>query len=353
MKNPGPLLRKYFPEIYFFLVKFKNGLNRLISPYSIYITDSLGGSFKKYMAEPDFMNRVEELKKNLDPDSVVTVDVIMKRLAYYPDESLKRRISKRDRIAGGLLEVETGKKSDEIENCIKEAARKYGFLAKRAEESVFCYFHGLTFLPPEVLNYIAGSDFIDIGAFVGDSAIALSQYNYRKIFSIEISLKSIAKYRANMARSGIDNDRFEIIHAAIVSDDRGEPVRLADTGSAGFSLLRNRSKYDEISIEQRSADYIVDKYNISPRYIKVDIEGSALDFAKGAIKTLTAFRPVVSIAVYHNPVEFFEVKPFLERHLSSYKFIIRKLSAGVRNNLCHSDVFLIGYPSEAAAGKEN
>ncbi len=353
MKNPGPFLRKYFPEIYFFLIKLKNGFNRLISPYTIYITDSLGGSFKKYMAEPDFMNKVAELKKNLDPESVVTVDVIMQRLAYYPDESGKRKISQRDRIAGGLLEIETRKTSYEIENCIKEAARKYSFLAKRPEESVFCYFHGLTLLPHEVLNYIAGSDFIDIGAFVGDSAIALKQYNYRKIFSIEISLKSIANYRANMARSGIDNDRFEIIHAAIVSDDQREPVRLADTGSAGFSLLRNRGKYDEISIEQRSTDFIVDKYSISPRYIKVDIEGSALDFAKGAIKTLTAFRPVVSIAVYHNPVEFFEVKPFLEGFLINYKFIIRKLSAGVRNNLCHSDVFLIGYPLEAEAGKEN
>lgn len=352
MKKPGPFLRKYFPEIYFFLVKLKNRINRLFSPYSVYITDSLGGSFKKYMAEPGFISRVEDLKRNLDPESVDTVDVIIKRLAYYPDESQKRRISKREPVAGGLLEVETEKASVEIEKCIKEATGKHNYLAGRPEESVFCYFHGLTFLPREVSNYIADSDFFDIGAFVGDSAIALNQYNFRKIFSVEISLKSIAKYRVNMARAGIENDRFEIIHAAIAPDDKREPVRLADTGSAGFSLLRNRGKYDEISIEQRSTDYIADKYGISPRFIKVDIEGSAFDFAKGAIKTLTSFRPVVSIAIYHNPVEFFEVKPFLEGFLTNYKFLIRKLSAGVRNNLCHSDVFLIGYPLEAEAGKE-
>ena len=125
-----------------------------------------------------------------------------------------------------------------------------------------------------------------------------------------------------------------------------EPVKLNDTGSSGLSALRKSGKYDEISIERKSLDYIVAKNKISPRFIKVDIEGNGLEFVKGARETLIKFRPVLSVAIYHNPYEFFEVKPLLESYLANYVFILRKLSTGIRNNLCHSEIVLLGYPKE-------
>ncbi len=162
-----------------------------------------------------------------------------------------------------------------------------------------------------------------------------------------MSLKSIEKYRVNLANCGITPDKFEIINAGLASNDNEPPERLWDTGSSGLSFLRKSGKYDEISVEKKSLDFLVDKYNIVPRFIKVDIEGNSLEFVKGATKTLIKFRPVLSVAIYHNPYEFFEVKPMLEDLLSDYVFLIRKLATGVRNNLCHSEVVLLGYPKEA------
>jgi FkbM family methyltransferase len=346
MKKPGQFLRKYFPYFYFPLVYLINRVKKITTPYTIYITDSLGGSFKQYLAGPDITEKISELKTNLDPESVNTVDVIVKRIAYYPDESNRHKMSRKQEVAGGLIEGETEQARKKIVGAVKEAGSKYRLNLKRLEESVFYYYHGLKLLPPEVADYIAGSEFIDIGAYVGDSAIALKEYNYSRIFSVEMSLKSIGKYKNNMARNNIGIDKYEIINTAIVSDDLREPVQLADTGSPGFSLLRDKGKYDEIRVDQKSLDYIVEKYKLSPRFIKVDIEGSALELVRGATKTLEHFRPVLSIAIYHNPYEFFEVKPFLEDFLYNYKFMIRKLSTGIMNNLCHSDVFLIGYPEE-------
>jgi len=346
MKNPGSYLRKKVPKIYFFLTSLINVFIRISRPYSIYITDSLGGSFKSYMRNSDMNIKICGLKNGLDSESVDTIDVILKRIMYYPDESNKKKISRRDEIAGGLLPAETDRVRKEIERTLKCCRRKYKSLSNHIEESVFYYYHGLSLLPAGIAEYIKDNDFIDLGAFIGDSAIALREFKYKKIFSVEMSLKSILKYKTNLHRSNIYEDKFEIINACISSNDDEEPVRLPDTGSSGFSVMRRKGKYDEISVDRKSLDYLVEKYKISPRFIKVDIEGNSLEFVTGAKKTLARFRPVLSIAVYHNPCEFFEVKPLLEELLNDYVFMVRKLSGGIKNNLCHSEVVLLGYPKE-------
>jgi FkbM family methyltransferase len=346
MKKPGRYLRKYLPKTYLVLVSVINAFKKIRNPYSIYITDSLGGSFKSYFIYSDMRMKISELKRNMDEESIETIDVIIQRLLYYPDERYKHRTSKRQEIVGGLIPEEMNHTREKINKKLKIYKQKFRFLSKNIEESVFYYFHGLSLLPFEIAEYLTDQDFLDIGAFIGDSAIALSEYHYKKIYSVEISQKSIEKYKANMLRCNINEAKFEIINANIVSDDGRPPLKIADTGSSGLSILRKSGKYDEISVPQKSVDYIVDEYKISPRFIKVDIEGNALEFVKGAKRTLTKFRPVLSIAIYHNPYEFFEVKPLLENSLNDYVFMVRKLTAGIKNNLCHSEVILIGYPNE-------
>ena len=346
MKYPGPILKEKFPKSYLFLIAIINALIRFIKPYSIYITDSLGGSFKSYFINSDMSKKISDLKRNLDKESIETIDVIIQRLLNYPDERYKHKTAKRKEIIGGLLPVEMNKTKKIILKHLKSYKRKLKYLSKHIEESVFYYYHGLSLLPIEVAKYICDHEFIDAGAFIGDSAIALKEYGYKKIYSIEISQKSVEKFKVNLAKNKINTDKFEIINASISSKNDKSPVKLLDTGSSGLSLLRKSGKYDEIYIEQKSIDNLVDEYRISPRFIKVDIEGNGLEFVKGAYNTLTKFRPVLSIAIYHNPYEFFELKPLLEKLLTDYVFIVRKLTSGVKNNLCHSEVVLMGYPNE-------
>jgi FkbM family methyltransferase len=292
------------------------------------------------------VEKISELRNNLDKESIETIDVIVQRILHYPDERYKQKTSKRKEIIGGLLPCEMDQIRINISRKLKSDKQKLKYISKHIEESVFYYYHGLSLLPEQIKDYIKNQDFIDAGAFIGDSAIALKEYQYKKIYSVEISQKSIIKYRANLARNNINVNKFDIINIGIASTNDKAPIKLADTGSSGLSLLRKAGKYDEIMVDQKSIDYIVDQYNISPRFIKVDIEGNALEFVKGAKETLTKFRPVLSVAIYHNPYEFFEVKPLLENLLPDYVFLIRKLSSGIKNNLCHSEVALMGYPKE-------
>jgi len=346
MKKLGPFLKEQFPKVYFFLIAIINAFIKIRMPYSIYITDSLGGSFKSYLINSNMSEKISDLKRNLDKESIDIIDVIIQRFLHYPDERYKHKTSKRKEIIGGLLPVEMKQNKIIIYKQLKSYKRKLKILSKFIEESVFYYYHGLNLLPDAVEKYIKDQDFIDAGAFIGDSAIALNEYQYKKIYSIEMSQKSIERYKVNMAICNINADKFEIINACISSSNDQAPVKLADTGSSGLSLLRKSGKYDDIFVEQKSIDFLVDKYKITPHFIKVDIEGNGLEFVKGANKTLTKFRPVLSIAIYHNPYEFFDIKPLLEKLLSDYVFLVRKLTTGVKNNLCHSEVILLGYPNE-------
>jgi FkbM family methyltransferase len=346
MKPLGPTIRIIFPKLYYSLITIIKAFRRIVQPYSIYITDSLGGSFKSYFINTNMVEKISELRNNLDKESIETIDVIVQRILHYPDERYKQKTSKRKEIIGGLLPCEMDQIRINISRKLKSDKQKLKYISKHIEESVFYYYHGLSLLPEQIKDYIKNQDFIDAGAFIGDSAIALKEYQYKKIYSVEISQKSIIKYRANLARNNINVNKFDIINIGIASTNDKAPIKLADTGSSGLSLLRKAGKYDEIMVDQKSIDYIVDQYNISPRFIKVDIEGNALEFVKGAKETLTKFRPVLSVAIYHNPYEFFEVKPLLENLLPDYVFLIRKLSSGIKNNLCHSEVALMGYPKE-------
>jgi FkbM family methyltransferase len=348
MGNLGRKIKSRFPGVYHVLVKTVNYFLQMARPFSIYITDSLGGSFKDYFVRNDMVSRISLLKKGLDKESNETIDIILQRMLNYPDERYKQKTAKVKQVIGGLLPVEAEPYRELIKSELKRYKKQLPHISGKIEESVFYFFHGLRLLPEKVIQYIRGGDFMDIGAFIGDSSIALSNYNYRKIYAVEISAKSINQFINNMARSGIQNTRFEVIHAGISSEDTDETIKIADTGSAGLSSLRNTGKYDEIDVPQKTLDRIVAQFKIEPRFIKVDIEGNGFEFTKGAIDTIKRFRPVLSIAIYHNPQEFFEVKPFLEKSVEGYVFMIRKLSCGIKNNQCHSEIVLIGYPGEIA-----
>ncbi|GHN01469.1 hypothetical protein WSM22_29580 [Cytophagales bacterium WSM2-2] len=342
----GRFVKRRFPSLYHFLIGQVNTLISFSQPYSIYITDNLGGSFKSFFVKEDLLLKIEMLERNLDEESIQVVKVIIQRLQLYPDAKYRIRISKKNAVVGGLLPVETKPQIDLIESYLHSLQAVYRVPPKLMEASVFYFYHGLTLLPQFVHQYIKSQHFIDVGAFVGDSAIALSKYGYSKIFSLEISLKSIARYSENMNKNGISKEKYEVLNFAVAASDEEPPLTIYDTGSAGLSLLRSAGKYDEIHVVRKTIDAIVKQNAIHPKFIKVDIEGAALDFVKGAANTLIQFRPVVSIAIYHNPYEFFEIKPMLEHLLKNYTFMIRKLSPGIRNNLIHSEVVLLGYPNE-------
>lgn len=333
-------MRQHATPLYRFITRIIGDVKK---EDSIYIVDSLGGSFKQYISDNAMQQKLNDLVSGMDDYSKKTVDVIYARFLNYPEYAYHQKINpEKNKIIGGKL------KEEELNFSAKEALRQNkAILEERyVESSVFQYYHGLSELPPEVGKYIEGGDFIDIGAYVGESALALRKYNYKKIFSIEMSQYSIERYLKTMKTNKIDSDKFEIINYAIAAKN-GENVQFADSGSAGLSVKRGSATKDKvIEVPQKTLDYIVDKHDISPVFIKLDIEGAGMDCIVGAINSIKKHRPVMSIAIYHNPTEFFEIKPFLEAQVESYSFMIRKLCNQTKDNMCHAETILLAYPNE-------
>lgn len=342
----GKYIRSNLPKIYFFLISIKKKIASFNKPYYIYITDSLGGSFKTYIKERKLEDIKSNLSKRLDSESQKVVDIMSNRFLSYPDESVKVPIDENNKIEGGLLEVETKSNKEKIGLFLDEQSQKYKLGRQHISDSVFYFDHGLSLFSKKAHDYIKNEDFVDLGAYVGDSTIALSKYDYRKMYSVEISKRSIAAYLENVSNEGIDPAKFELINVAISAEDNLPNMELPDTGSAGFSLMRERGKYDHISIKQKTFDELVNQYSIRPKFVKVDIEGYAMHFVKGGLDSIKEHRPILSIAIYHNPIEFFEIKPLLEKELRNYSFCLRKMTSEVKDNHCHSEVILLAYPSE-------
>ena len=338
-------LRLHFPRLYFGMV---GAYEKLTSGKpTIYIFDNCGGSFKEYIANHTMDQKLEILKNNLDEYSNHTVDVLFKRLLNYPERKYGLRIVPDDSfIIGGMLNEEQPETRKKVKHELRKISRNIKFPRNSMDPSVFYFDHGLIYLPVTIKEYLYNTDFIDLGAYFGDSALALTKYNYRKIYSVEFSKKAIENYRLWMKINNISPDKFEIIEAAMSASDDNPPIYLSGNDYSLYSDLRCEEKEARIKIKQRSLDSIVEQYHIQPKFIKADIEGYVLECMKGGETTLKKHRPVLSLAIYHNPYEFFETKPFLENLLDDYTFIIRKMAVKPLGLRSHAETMLMAYPNE-------
>ncbi len=337
----GQVMREKFPTLYKRITKF---IFRIKKNNYIYISDYFGGSFKSYIQKNDMLMKLADLQLDLDGYSKKTIEVVYTRILNYPEFKYKQTvIPNRKRVIGGLLEEE------KIEFNPRKVRKNLHVILDSSllESSVFTFYHGLTILPVKVQKYVENKDFMDIGAYVGDSAIALKKFNYKKIYSIEMSKQSILEYEKNMAQNSISDSRYKIINCAVTDREDAPQMTIIDSGSAGLSLKKiNRTKAFEIKVELKTLNAIIAENDIEPSFIKIDVEGAGMECVKGGLESLKRFRPVLSVAIYHNPVEFFEIKPFLESELTNYTFMIRKLSNTITNNSCHAETILLAYPNE-------
>jgi FkbM family methyltransferase len=199
------------------------------------------------------------------------------------------------------------------------------------------YFNsGLSFVPKEVLQEKEGTDIIDCGAYDGDSAWVFERfYHPSRIFAFE-------PVRANYSRL------LETISCMalkkVIPVNKGPSYKKSIEWMAcdgGSSHVRSSGWFlgKKQVIEMVDLDSFVSENNANPGIIKMDIEGSEYNAIAGAMNTIRTFRPILLIAIYHTPKDFFEIKPLLENELSDYTFLVRKLATDFSYEL-----MLICYP---------
>lgn len=339
-------------RIYSFLTKTMGLFLMKCSDQTSYITDDLGGDFKEYLNSENYKVIRAEFIKDFDEDSLSEFKTLESRFKNVPnrkDITLKKGYSLKWFFYENPLDVNRTSLEGDV-NLRRFLTRLYCFWKyplMDIEDSVFYYKHGLVFLSNRVKEYINANDFLDIGTFHGDSIIALNEYGFKTIHGFDISKISLGKTLENLKKAKIGVDNI-ILNCSYVGAKSSLGVVVRDTGMSNLqptadedSTGQNGYQIETISID----DYCSNLPN-AIKLIKADVEGALKEVIIGSEKVISSNRPVLLLAVYHNPKEFFEVKNLIQSWNLNYKFMLKKLTHRRMRNAAHIETFLICFPEE-------
>ncbi len=279
--------------------------------------------FRKSIKEDaDFLSKYTNLIKNLDDDSRKIINNIIARICNYNNIE--------DKCYFSFEELrELNKLSEEYYNKIIKINEelfiydKYILPFNQFEEEVFYDKCGMNYI--ENINQIKNKNIIDAGAFIGDTAIVLSDYTDKAVYSFEPFLQNY-----NLMLKTIElNKKNNIIPVNMALGDENKEIGIDASVGAGSGMSIENAKEDNINnienkIKMVTLDSYVKENNIEVGLIKTDLEGFEQPFLKGAINTIKEQKPVLIISIYHNYSDFFEIKPMLENLNLGYKFKIIK-----------------------------
>lgn len=191
---------------------------------------------------------------------------------------------------------------------------------KQFEISVFWHKHGMHIFNKETINKIKYLDIIDVGGFIGDSAIIFEQeFTEKFVYTFEASEKNY-----NLMLKTLElNQNQRIIPIKKALGDKNQTLNLNTSGySSSFKYNDHTTENEQVEII--SLDSYMQNKNINIGLIKVDIEGFEQEFLKGAINTIKKQKPAMIISIYHNYEDFFEIKNLIESWNLGYSFKIYK-----------------------------
>ncbi|MFA6005771.1 MAG: FkbM family methyltransferase [Patescibacteria group bacterium] len=256
--------------------------------------------FVSYISREDMDAQWHGVLRGLDTESIIVAESIISRYFYlFTHNLIDKKLFTADERALHKIDV---------------VPQKYHGLWKHSfplEPSVFFYDNGLKFVPPACHNTLLATTVVDGGGYMGDSAY---------IFSEKYHCKAVHSFEPDKAvfKKGVENIRA---------------LKLSTVHMHNRAL---GSKKPAITIDDFSG-----KLALPVGLIKLDIEGAEYEVIRGAKKTIKKDVPILSVALYHRPEDFFLIKPLIESYApGKYRFMIRKL------NPYHLvfETFLIAWP---------
>ncbi len=274
----------------------------------------------------------ESLYKNLDPVSVKQAELIFNRnINFLPIENTQSFLMM------NLYKLFTEEELIE-QNRLKQVSTDYKLAnGEKVDAYIDVYEHGFAFIKDFAKNYVIDKDFIDGGAYIGDSALVLNKFKPRKIYTFEPEIENFKLLQETIALNELQNNIIPIKKGL-----SNKNQILSFEGDNVCGKISEISRSEQIShIEVTYIDEFVQKNDLHPALIKLDIEGAEYDAIIGAQETIKKLKPILLISIYHTAKDFFEIKPLIES-MGEYKFLIR----ATRPDMLNTEFILIGYPAE-------
>lgn len=313
------------------LEKIDKKLNKLISlyeeslvlydnPYEIKTREERG--LCDIVNAPNFEMRFKKLIENLPQSSIITITDIIRRLQFIKNKT-------------GKMDIYTPKEKLEFQELKHFWAsifkisnglycyQNYFLPINHFEPSVFLYKHGLDQL--KSVKSFKDKAILDVGAFVGDSAIILSPLTKKKVYCFESVSENYDFLLKTIELNNLKN--IVPMKVALGSNTQNIDMRVDSYQSSLKKELVKKPKYVEKCQMIKLDDY-VQKNKLKVGLIKVDIEGNEMDFLKGAIQTIKEQIPTLLISIYHTVDDFLDIKPMIEDLSLGYKFKVFRPTLG-------------------------
>ena len=329
---PIKKLRNYVREILTYFFTMKDQLDNLVKEtYSNY--SSVDVYWWEYpiikefrsMIEKDnsFLEKYNNLLLNLDEDSKRLVINILHKLSNYDKIEDKIYFTKDEVTSINKSIYEHESKIIKINNnCY--LYDNYMLPVKRFGMDIFYDKYGIDKLSQYTIEAIKNKDIIDAGAYIGDTAILLSDYTDKNVYSFEPF-----SVNYNVMLQTIEmNKKNNIIPVLAALGSNESEISIFSNGELDSSskITSQYSSYNskEEKVKMITLDKFVEENNINVGLIKTDLEGFEQEFLNGAINTIKKYKPVLLLSIYHNYNDFFNIKPFIEKLKLGYKFKIIK-----------------------------
>lgn len=193
------------------------------------------------------------------------------------------------------------------------------------EVSVFYYKHGLDSFSSQTLAKIKNLDVIDVGGFIGDSALIFQSFTNKNIYSFEATSHN---YNLMLQTLKLNNtNRIVPVKKGLGSKKTKMNINILNTLSARSSLIADNNHLGDTKseeIELITLDSYVKEHDLKIGLIKVDIEGFEMEFLKGAKETICSQKPAMILSIYHQASDFFDIKPLIESWNLGYTFRVYK-----------------------------
>lgn len=142
-------------------------------------------------------------------------------------------------------------------------------------------------------------DFIDVGANIGFySVLAAKLLPGRRVLAVEPNPEARRRLSENLVRNGVE--AAVTVFAGLASDSPGEAELNLIEGMEEYSSMGqivHASVAGETSrrmvVQAETLDRLVDRFELTPGLIKIDVEGAEKLVLDGAMETLKRFRPVI------------------------------------------------------------
>ncbi|MCC6014052.1 MAG: FkbM family methyltransferase [Candidatus Verstraetearchaeota archaeon] len=200
---------------------------------------------------------------------------------------------------------------------------------------VFYHKYGISEIPDYIRKSLSGKDFIDAGAYIGDSALILNELNPRRIYAFEPVKENISLLRQTIRLNNINN--VVIVDKALSSK---EGISFIVPVGCGSFISENFMHKKRERIELTTIDKFVNDNSLDVGLIKMDIEGHELEAIKGAKNTIINKKPVLMISLYHTG-DAFEIPKLLKSWVPEYEFRFLNLN---RANVIFDRILLAYVP---------